>query len=556
MLESRLPALVAALRSYSWVWLRADVIAGITVAFVALPLAIAFGIASGVTPQAGLFTAIVGGAIVSLLGGSRVQIAGPTGAFVVIVSGIVAAHGLDGLLTVAMMAGVILVLLGITGLGSAIAHVPRPVIVGFTNGISLLIATTQLRDFFGLRIAGNPSEFFARTLALARAAGTLDPATTLVAIGTMLGLIVLPRMLPRVPPAIVALVATTVIVWTLHLHIATIGSHFGALPRSFPPLHVPTIRFELVGTLLPSAFTVAILAAIESLLSAVVADGLSNERHNANVELVAQGVANLAVPFVGGIPVTGAIARTATNVRAGARTPVAGIVHSFALLAIVLVAAPLVAFVPMASLAAILLVVAYRMGEWREVGAILRLDTAARSVWLVTFVLTVVADLTVAVEVGIVLAALLSMYRLSRTTTVSLVTPAYVEEGVEHSLQHHDLPDFVSVLRIHGPFLFGTTEALVNESVDLTRFAEIVVLRLRNMTAIDSTGLRALEIFHDRLTGSGRQLLLCGARDQPARFLRSGNFAKVVGAENILGNVRDAIARARDLHERAVSGRT
>lgn len=542
------PALVDAIRTYSWARLRADLVAGVTVGLVALPLAMAFGIASGVTPQAGIYTAIIGGFLVSLLGGSRVQVAGPTGAFVVIVAGIVAKHGFSGLLLTTAMAGFILLVLGLTKLGTAIKFIPRPVVIGFTNGIALLIASTQIKDFFGLRTSGNPGEFFARISALVHGAPTFDLATTLLASGSLALVIAVPRILPRVPGAIVALVVGTAAVAVFHLHVATIGTRFGGIPAGFPPFALPEFRPELILELLPSALTVAILAAVESLLSAVVADSLTGDRHNSNAELVAQGVANVVVPLFGGIPVTGAIARTATNVRSGAQTPVAGLIHAATLLAIVLVFTPLASSIPLASLAAILIVVAYNMSEWREVLTIVRLDNAARAVWLVTAVLTVVADLTTAVEIGMSLAALLYIYRISQTTTVSLVTKADIEDGRVHVLQDKSLPPYVSIVRIHGPFLFGTTEKLLEETADVARYAPIVVLRLRNMTAIDATGLHALELLSRRLKRSGRTLLLCGARDQPANFLRRADFVKTIGSTNILPNVTAALERANEIH--------
>ena len=450
------PRLLECLPGYSRRSFLADLIAGVTVGLVALPLAMAFGIASGVTPQAGIYTAVIGGFIVSALGGSRIQIGGPTGAFVVIVAGIVAKHGLDGLLMVTMMSGVILLMLGLTGLGNAVKFIPRPIVIGFTNGIALLIAATQIKDFFGLKVDHVPSEFFARMQILGMNFGTLDAATVALGIVSLRVILLIPRFIPRLPGSIVALIVSTGAVMLFHLPVATIGTSFGGIPAGLPSFHIPMFRPDLILPLLPSALTVAILAAVESLLSAVVADSMIGDRHNSNAELVAQGIANLATPLVGGIPVTGAIARTATNFRSGAKTPVSGMVHSLTLLAILLVLAPLAKFVPLATLAAVLFVVAYNMSEWREIGGIFRTEIADILVWMVTFVLTVVADLTVAVEVGMSLAALLYIYRVSQTTTVSMVTPEYILEGQPHILQDKDLPKFVSILRIHGPFLFGT----------------------------------------------------------------------------------------------------
>ncbi|MDP1569271.1 MAG: sulfate permease [Vicinamibacterales bacterium] len=548
------PALVRSLRTYTRQDLTADLVAGVTVGIVALPLAMAFGIASGVTPQAGIYTAIVGGLVVALLGGSRVQVSGPTGAFIVIVAGIIATHGLSGLLMVTMMAGVILLGLGLTGLGEAVKFIPRPVVIGFTNGIALLIASTQIKDFLGLRMDEVPSEFFARMEALGAHLATASPAATALAVVSLALILLTPRWLPRVPGAVVALVAGTAAVALLDLRIDTIGSRFGGIPSTLPTFDVPALRTDLILPLLPSALTVALLAAVESLLSAVVADGMTGDRHNSNAELVGQGMANVIVPMVGGIPVTGAIARTATNIRAGGRTPVASLVHAATLLAIVLVAAPLAADIPLATLAAVLVVVAWNMGEWREIGGILKLDLADKTVWAITFGLTVMADLTIAVEVGMALAALLYIYRVSDTTSIELVTPEYIEHGRVHVLQDKEVPPYVDILRIHGPFLFGTADKLEDATADLTRFKPIVVLRLRNMTAIDASGLHALERLSDRVRASGRTLLLCGVRHQPARFLARAEFIDHVGPENIQPHVQAAIARAREIGPDAPPG--
>ncbi len=541
------PKLVDCLRTYRRRDLRADMLAGVTVGLVSLPLAMAFGIASGVTPQAGIYTAILGGLIVALFGGSKIQVSGPTGAFVVIVAGIVARHGLSGLLIVTMMAGAILVGLGVTGLGTAVKYIPRPITIGFTNGIALLIASTQFKDFLGLKNAENPSEFFARMSAVARHLDAIDYMSLAVGLGSLGLIILIPRIATKIPGSIVALVAGTAAVGIFNLPLETIGTKFGGIPQGLPVFDIPEFRPSLILPLLPSAMTVAILAALESLLSAVVADSMTGDRHNSNAELVAQGLANLATPLVGGIPVTGAIARTATNFRSGARTPVAAIVHALTLLAVIVAAAPLAKFIPLATLAAVLFVVAYNMSEWREIGAILRLSAADKSVWLITFLLTVMADLTVAVEVGMALAALLYIYRVSQTTTVSTVTPDYIEAGKKHILQDKHVPPYVTILRIHGPFLFGTTDKLDEVTANLRPFAPIVVLRLRNMTAIDATGLHALERLSERLKKSGRRLLLCGARAQPAEFLQQAEFVEQIGPDNILPHVEAALRRAEEV---------
>jgi SulP family sulfate permease len=508
----------------------------------------AFAIASGVPPQAGIYTAVVAGFAISALGGSRVQIGGPTGAFVVIVAGIVAKFGVSGLLIVTGMAGAMLVVMGLTGLGTAVKFIPRPITIGFTNGIAILIASTQIKDFLGLRIAAVPSEFLPRMSVLARNLSTLQWHTVALSTASLAVILLVPRLTRRIPGSIVALALATAGVAFFALPVATIGSAFGGIPTGLPKLSLPAFRPDLILPLIPSALTVALLAAVESLLSAVVADSMTGDRHNSNVELVAQGVANLLSPLFGGIPATGAIARTATNIRSGAKTPVAGMVHALTLLMILLVAAPLARFIPLATLSAVLFVVAYNMGEWREIGVILRLSAADKAVWAATFFLTVFADLTVAVEVGIALAALLYIYRIAQTTTVEPVTAAYIEEGRLHILQDKQVPQYVTILRIHGPFLFGTTEKLEEATANLNSLAPVVILRIRNMTALDATGLYALEKFADRLKKSGRTLLLCGAREQPERLLHQAEFIEHVGQENILPHVAAALERAEQIN--------
>jgi SulP family sulfate permease len=507
----------------------------------------AFGIASGVTPQAGLYTAVVAGFLISALGGSRVQIGGPTGAFVVIVAGIVSRFGIAGLSLVTLMAGVLLVTMGVTGLGSAVKFIPRPVIIGFTNGIALLIASTQIKDFLGLKTGSVPSGFLPRMGVLAENIGTLQLQAVAVAGSTLAIILLWPRLNRRIPGSILAVLGCTAASVFLHLRVETIGSRFGGIPQGLPPFTMPQFHSEHILPLLSSAFTVALLGAIESLLSAVVADSMSGDRHNSNVELVAQGIANLVSPLFGGIPATGAIARTATNIRSGALTPVSGMIHALTLLGVLLAAAPLARFIPLATLAAVLFVVAWNMGEWREIGSILRLAKADIAVWAVTFLLTVVADLTVAVGVGMALAALLYIYRIAETTTVAPVTEEYLRDGKAHILQDKEIPPNVAILRIHGPFLFGTTQKLEEAAQDLNGFPAIVILRLRNMTAIDATGLHALEVFAKRLRRSGRRLLLCGARDQPAELLARAEFVNEVGRENILPNVQTALDRALEI---------
>jgi SulP family sulfate permease len=549
MMARWLPELFPALRGYNRHIFLADAVAGVTVGLVALPLAMAFAIASGLPPQAGIYTAVVAGFITSALGGSLTAIGGPTGAFVVVVAGIIAQYGIDGLFMCTLMAGIMLVALGATKVGSAIKYIPRPVIVGFTNGIAVLIASTQIRDFFGLQVAHLPDDFFERIRVLAQSFHTLSLPATAVGLTTLAIVVLLPQILRRVPATIVAMVGVTVAASVMALPIETIGTRFGGVPSGLPQLRIPQFHPSLILKLLSPAVTVAMLCAIESLLSATVADRMmgGGTRHNPNVELIAQGIANICSPLVGGLPATGAIARTATNIRSGAKTPVAGLIHAFTLLLILLFAAPLAARVPLALLAGILFVVAYNMGEWREIPALLKLTKADIAVWLSTFTLTVVADLTVAVEVGMILAALLFIRRVAMTTSVKRMTGKLIEEGSVHSLQGTTIPPYAALFRIHGPFLFGATDKISRISDHIESLPPIVIVRLRHVPAMDASGLQALEDLADQLKESGRTLLLCGAREQPASLMKRAEFHQHVGDKNICSNIREALKRATEL---------
>jgi len=544
-----LPKSVILLRNYDRQKFIADFAAGVTVGLVALPLAMAFAIASGVSPQAGLYCAIVTGFVISAFGGSKTQIGGPTGAFVVVIGGIIAKHGLDGLFACTMMAGVLLVLLGATGMGTAVKYFPRPVIVGFTNGIAILIASTQIRDFFGLQMDHVPGEFFYRLKAIGAAFGTLNWEATLLAVLSLAVMIVCQKFARRVPGTILVCFGATAAVALLQVGVETIGTRFGGIPTGLPQIVFPQWHYDTARQLLSPALTVAMLGAIESLMSAVVSDRMSHDKHNPNVELVAQGFANILSPLVGGLPATGAIARTATNIRAGARTPVAGIIHALTLLAIILFAAQLVKNVPLSALAAILMMVAYNMGDWEEIPEILKLSKADIAIWLVTLTLTVVTDLTFAVEFGMILAALTFIRKVSRTTTVTRVTPDYVTDSSVHVLQGKDIPDYVVVYRVHGPFLFGATDKFAEVLEHLDELPSIVILRLRNMTAVDATGLGAFRELADQIHASGRQLILCGAREQPAELMKQAEFERHVGSLNICPSITAAISRAATLHE-------
>jgi len=550
-LEERwLPKSVLCFRDYTLNRFVHDLIAGITVGLVALPLAMAFSIASGLSPQAGIYCAIVTGFLISLLGGSKTQIGGPTGAFVVVIAGIIAAHGVDGLFMCTVMAGILLVAMGVTGMGSAIKFIPRPIVVGFTNGIAILIASTQVKDFFGLQIDKVPGVFWLRLEAFATHLKTLNYDATLLAVATVTILIVCRSVSNRIPGPIVALLLGTAAVFVFKLPVETIGTRFGGIPSGLPHVQFPKFHADLIHGLLGPAVTVAMLGAIESLMSAVVSDRMSNDHHNPNVELVAQGVANIASPMFGGLPATGAIARTATNIRAGAQSPVAGMIHALTLLCVLLFASRLVSYVPMAVLAGILMIVSYNMGEWREIPQLLKLTKTDISVWLVTFALTVFADLTVAVEAGMILAALLFISRVAATTTVSQVTDDYIEDGRVHILQDKDIPYYATIFRIHGPFLFGATDKISVVTENMHRLPPVVILRLRNMTALDATGLFAIEEVARALQATGRTLILCGAREQPAKLLHEAEVEELIGKDNICENVQEAVSRAQDVFEK------
>lgn len=540
-----LPKSVLALKDYNRRKFLADALAGITVGLVALPLALAFAIASGVPPQAGLYCAVVAGFLISALGGSTTQIGGPTGAFVVVVYGIVVRYGIDGLYMCTLVAGVLLIALGITGLGTAVRYIPRPVVVGFTNGIAVVIASTQLKDFFGLKIEKVPGDFLGRLEAIVANSATWSWLSTALAVLSIVIIVFCTRRLKRVPGYIVALLVGTVLAYLLKLPVDSVGSRFGGIPSGLPKLVIPQFRWDLIRPVIHPAITVAILGAIESLMSAVVSDRMSGDKHNPNVELVGQGIANVFSPMFGGLPATGAIARTATNIRSGARTPVAGMMHAITLLIILLFASPLARFIPMSVLAGILFVVSYNMGDWSEVPELLRLSKLEIGTWALTFALTVFADLTVAVEAGMIMAALVFIRKVTTTTKISRVTPEYIEDGRVHILQDKKIPNYVAVFRIHGPFLFGMTDKLDHVLTMLDELPPIVILRLRNMTAIDATGVQALEEFVAQVRKTGRATLMCGAPEQPRRFMEDAQFSQHVGAENLCANITEALERAR-----------
>ncbi|BEV70571.1 MULTISPECIES: SulP family inorganic anion transporter [unclassified Paludibacterium] len=540
------PRLLDCLAGYDRQIFRHDLMAGLTVGIVALPLAMAFAMASGVTPQAGIFTAVIGGLLAALFGGTRLSVSGPTGAFIVIIYGIVLKYGVANLLICTMMAGVMLLIMGLLRLGQVIRFFPMPLITGFTNGIALLIFLTQLKDFFGLPVAHMPSGFFAVAQTLKQSLPHLDPLTTTVAVLTLALILLWPRRLNKLLPSpFVALVLGTVVCSLLHLPLATIGSKFGAIPQGLPSLVVPQLDFNHLSDLLAPAFTIALLGAIESLLCAVVADTMTNDKHDANQELMAQGIANLLVPLFGGIPVTGAVARTATSISNGGRTPVAALIHCLVLLLILLLAAPLASYIPLAVLAAILVSVSLKMGDWDVRKAMLfpRRDTA---ILIVTFVLTVTFDLTVAVEVGLLMAAVFFIQSMARHTGVHLLKPEYAQLFERHSIAGKVVPPGCAAFRIEGALFFGaadTVDQLLHQAPD----ARVIILQLHRLVLLDTTGLLALDSLNSKLREQGRVLVLCGAGAEVMDLLVGSRLAADMGERNLQPDLAAALKHAEEL---------
>jgi SulP family sulfate permease len=538
------------MRTYDRAQFAADVGAGVIVGIVALPLAIAFAIASGVTPDRGLYTAVIAGTLISVLGGSRVQIGGPTGAFVVIVYGIVQRYGVDGLRVATIMGGLMLIGFGLARLGGAIKFIPFPVVTGFTSGIALIIFSGQVKDLLGLQVGALPADFLGKWAEYGRHLGQVSPAAVLVSGITLAILILWPRLNLRVPGPFVALVITTVMVHALDLRVETIGSRFGAIDVGFPRPSLPQVSFATVSSLIGPAFTIALLAGIESLLSAVVADGMIGGKHRSNMELVAQGVANVVSPVFGGIPATGAIARTATNVKNGGRTPVAGMVHALTLLLITVFFGRWAALIPLATLAGILVIVSYHMSEWRTFRAEFRAPKSDLAVLLTTFLLTVLVDLTVAVEIGMVLAAFLFMRRMSEVTNVSAITREFEEggdegEGDPNALRRRTVPSGVEVYEINGPFFFGAAEKFKETLTGIRRAPRVLILRMRNVPAMDSTGLNALRDVVTRFRQAGTRVILSDVHAQPMVALRRSAFGDELAEEDLVGNIDDALNVAR-----------
>jgi len=547
------PKLVTTLKDYNRQQFTNDLTAGVIVGIVALPLAIAFAIASGVSPERGLITAIVAGFIISALGGSRVQIGGPTGAFVVIVYGIVQKYGIEGLTVATLMAGFMLLAMGLARLGSVIKFVPTPLVTGFTSGIAVIIFSSQLKDFLGLQMGDVPANFLEKIVAYSQNLASINLAAIGVATLAVVIILVWPRINRRIPSPFVALVVTTAIVSLAHLDVETVGSRFGALSAAIPAPVFPRLGIEELTALVAPAFSIALLGAVESLLSAVVADGMIGSRHRANMELVAQGVANIASPLFGGIPATGAIARTATNVRNGGRTPVAGIVHAITLLLITLFFGKWAALIPMATLAAILVVVAYHMSEWRTFREELRAPRSDVAVLLVTFFLTVIVDLTVAIEIGMVLSAFLFIHRMSEVTAVNAVTRQMALESQDDSdvpldqlTPTRSIPPGVEVFEIRGAFFFGAAEAFKETLTQVGRKPKVLIIRMRDVSLLDGTGLRALRDVVRRSKAERTLMLIAEIHAQPMAALEDSPVYEELGAGQIYMTLEDALDRARE----------
>lgn len=534
---------------YSFRLFSRDLVAGIIVGIIALPLSIALAIASGVKPEQGLFTAVIAGFLISVFSGSRVQIGGPTGAFIVVVYSVVQKFGYEGLAVATLMAGALLVCMGLARLGGVIKFIPYPVTVGFTSGIAIIIFTAQIRDFLGLNMAAPPAEFIEKVAAYIEHIGSMNPHALGMGILSYLLITYWPRLTHRIPGSLIAIILATAATSLFSLPVETIGSRFGSVPSSLPMPQLPVLRWELISQLFPAALTIALLAGIESLLSAVVADGMTGRRHRSNMELVAQGIANIASPFFMGIPATGAIARTAANIKNGGNTPVAGIIHALTLLLIMLVFGKWAVLIPMPVLAAILMRVAYNMGEWHLFGKLFSAPKSDVLVLLSTFSLTVLVDLTVAIEVGVVLAAFLFMKRMSEVTQVGFVNREIRDDDQDSAGLHvepeHVIPLDTEVFEIYGPFFFGAADRFKDAVRGLNRTPKSLILRMRHVPAIDATGMMALEDVFKKCRREGTTLILSGVHPQPRRAIERAGLMEKFGAENVLPNFDAALERAR-----------
>lgn len=538
------PKLFTTMKSYSKEQFFKDVTAGIIVAIIALPLSIALAISSGVTPEKGLHTAIIAGFLISFLGGSRVQIGGPTGAFMVIVYGIVTKFGMDGLITATIMAGIIMILMGFLKMGNIIKFIPHPITTGFTSGIALVIFSSQIKDFFGLQMNEVPVEFLEKWSAYIKASPSLDITTTLIGVLSLAIIILWPKINKKVPGALIALIVSSVIVSVFNLDVATIGTKFGELSSALPIPTIPNIDFETFKLLLPSAFTIAILGSIESLLSAVVSDGMIGSKHRSNMELIAQGVANMASGLFGGIPATGAIARTVANIKNGGRTPVAGMVHAVTLLLIMVVFMPLAKMIPLASLASILIIVAYNMSEWREFLALFKAPKSDIVVLLVTFTITVLIDLVVAIEIGMVLAAFLFMKRMadvSNTEVLDLDASEEKDTEDDNYLNRADMKD-VQIYEINGPFFFGATDKFMDALSELGYKTKVLIIDMKNVPAMDASALHVFKRLMNMCKHRHINVLISGINEQPLTLFKKSEIFDIIGGESkFFENINDAV---------------
>lgn len=545
------PKLFDTLKNYSGKQFSADLIAGIIVGIVALPLAIAFAIASGVSPEKGLFTAIIAGFIISAFGGSRVQIGGPTGAFIVIVYGIVQKYGVDGLTIATFIAGIILIIMGIARMGSVIKFIPYPLIVGFTSGIALIIFSSQMKDFFGLQMGTIPAEFTEKWSNYFTNINSINLYALTISVATIILTMGFSRVTHRIPGSLVAIILSTLAVLFFHLPVETIGSRFGSIPSSFPSPVIPHIDYATIKELIQPAFTIALLGGIESLLSAVVADGMIGGNHKSNIELVAQGAANMFSSIFGGIPATGAIARTATNVKNGGRTPIAGITHAITLLIIMLFVGKWATLIPLSCLAGILIVVAYNMSEWHSFVGILKGTKADAAVLLTTFFLTVLVDLTVAIEIGMLLAVFLFLRQIITFSKVKNVTDQIdysVSEGEDpKAISKYNIPEGVEVFEIEGPFFFGAAFKFKDSMRFIENPPKVLIIRMRFVPMIDASGLNVLEAVYKQTTEQGTKFIISGIQSQVQQELEKHRLLSKIGKENVVANIETALERAQEI---------
>lgn len=546
------PVFFEVMKNYSLALFKKDLFAGITVGIVAVPLALAFAIASGATPSQGIFTAVIAGFFISFLGGSRYQIGGPTGAFVIIIYGIIAQHGYDGLLIATIMAGIILIFLGIARVGSFIKFIPYPVTTGFTAGIGVVIFSSQIKDFLGLTYKETSPEFIDKWISIFSNLSTINISSAAIGIGTVIIILIIRKMSTNIPSHVVAIVISTAVCFFLGLNAETIGDRFGTINAVFPSFTVPEVTIDKIRALFPAAITIALLAGIESLLSAVVADGMTGSHHKSNTELVGQGVANILSGFFGCIPATGAIARTATNVRAGGVTPLSGMIHAVFLCLFILFFSFLIEIIPMAALAGVLLVVSVDMMGIKNMANLLGSPKSDVVVLLTTFILTIVIDLTAAVQVGVVLAALLFMKRMSDVTSMGKINFDASEKTAQDiadpdATSNKDIPEGVEVYEINGPFFFGVADMLINTLEHIGKTPKVFILRMRNVPAIDATGEHALENFYNTCKKAGTQLVLSGVNPVPYATLKKMHFIEMIGEENVTNHIDKALIRTREI---------